>query len=321
MVMFKDSKIYIAGHTGLLGSALLRKLKLAGYVNIITKTHNELDLTRREDVDVFFNREKPEYVFLAAGLTGGILVNKTYPAMFLHTNVAIQDNVFQAAQEYNVKHLIFYGSSCIYPKSCPQPIKEEYLLTGSIEETNEAYAIAKIFGILACKAYNNQFKTNRFIALVPNSMYGQNNKFDLQSSHVLPALIRKFHESKVLGEKRITLWGTGRPRREFVFGEDVANASIFAVINAERLQNTHYNIGTGVDYSIKELAEIIAGVVGFEGKINWDTTKPDGSPRKLLDSEKFLALGWRPLTTLEEGLKITYEGYLKSIQDNKIHAI
>ncbi|GJQ51026.1 MAG: GDP-L-fucose synthase [Candidatus Kuenenia stuttgartiensis] len=311
--MNKDSKIYLAGHTGLLGSALLKRLKSEGYSNIVMRTHTELDLTRQESVDEFFKNEQPEYVFLCAGLTGGIIANKTYPATFMHTNIAIQDNVFEAVQKYGVQHLVFYGSSCVYPKNCPQPIKEEYLLTGEIEETSEAYAAAKIAGIIACKSYNNQYKTNRFIVLIPNSMYGPNDNFDLENSHVLSALIRRFYEAKTEGRNRITLWGSGNPRREFMFSDDVADASVFAMKNVERLQNTHYNIGTGIDYSIKELAEIIAKVVGFKGKIEWDTTRPDGIQRKLLDSSRFYSLEWKPFTAIKDGLKITYE-WFKNIQ-------
>ena len=311
--MFKDSKIYVAGHTGLLGSAVLKRLKSEGYCNILTITHKELDLIDQKSVDDFFKKEQPEYVFLCAGLTGGIIANKTYPATFLHTNIAIQDNVFQASQIFNSKHLIFYGSSCVYPKNCPQPIKEEYLLTGEIEETSDAYATAKIAGIIACKSYNNQYKTNRFIALIPNSMYGPKDNFDLENSHVLSALIRRFHEAKKEGKNKITLWGSGNPRREFIFSEDVADASIFAMMNVGKLQNIHYNLGTEIDYSIRELAEIVAGIVGFKGKIEWDMTKPDGTPRKLLDNSRFLNLGWKPATTLEEGLEITYRWYSKNI--------
>jgi len=313
--MFKNSKIYVAGHSGLLGSALIKRVKTEGYSNIITRTHEELDLTNQVAVDEFFKTEKPEYVFMAAGLTGGIIANKTYPATFLHVNIAMQDNIFEAANKYNIKHLIFYGSSCVYPKNSPQPMKEEYFLTGEIEETSEAYAIAKIAGIIACRAYNNQFKTNRFIALIPNSMYGPNDNFDLENSHVLAALIRKFHEAKVEGKDKVVLWGSGNPKREFVFSKDVADASIFAIKNVEKLQNTHYNIGTGIDCSIKKLAEIIAKIVSFEGEIEWDISKPDGTPRKLLDSSKFLDLGWEPKTSFERGLAITYEWYFKNTRE------
>jgi len=312
--MHKDAKIFVAGHTGLLGSALVRKLQNDGYRDIITRTHKELDLTNQQSVNAFFQNERPEYVFLAAGLVGGIMANKTHPATFLHTNIAIQDNVFEAATRSNVKHLVFYGSSCMYPKNCPQPIKEEYLMTGEIEDTSEGYAIAKTAGTLACKTYNNQYKNNRFIALLPNSMYGPNDHFDLENSHVLSALIMKFHDAKTKGEKKVILWGSGAPKREFIFHEDVAEASIFAMKNADKLKNMHYNIGSGVDYSIKELALMISEIVGFNGEIEWDTTKPDGTPRKLLDSSRFLQLGWRPFTDIKKGIKTTYEWYVNNLQ-------
>ncbi len=310
--MHKNAKIFVAGHTGLLGSILVKKLTSEGYCNIITKSHKELDLTNQKAVNDFFQKERPEYVFLGAGLVGGIMVNKKYPASFLHTNIAIQDNVFEAATKTDVGHLIFYGSSCMYPKNCPQPIKEEYLMTGEIEDTSEGYAIAKIAGIISCKIYNNQFKNNRFIALLPNSMYGPNDHFDLENSHVLSALIRKFHDAKTQGEKKVVLWGTGTPRREFIFHEDVADASIFAMKNADKLQNMHYNIGSGVDYSIKELAQMISEIVSFKGNIEWDTTKPDGTPRKLLDSSRFLDLGWKPVMEIKNGIKKTYEWYVNN---------
>jgi len=313
--MHKDEMIFVAGHTGLLGSALVKKLKTDGYRNIITKTHKELDLTNQQAVSDFFQKERPEYVFLAAGLVGGIMANKTYPATFLHTNIALQDAVFEAATKTDVRHLVFYGSSCIYPKNCQQPIKEEYMMTGEIEDTSEGYAIAKIAGILACKTYNNQFKNNRFIALLPNSMYGPKDHFDLENSHVLSALLRKFHDAKTKGEKKVTLWGTGNPQREFIFHEDVAEASIFAMKNADKLRNVHYNIGSGVDFSIKELAQMISEIVGFKGEIEWDTTKPDGTPRKILDSSRFLQLGWRPFTDIKTGIKTTYEWYVSNLQN------
>jgi len=312
--MLKDSRIYIAGHMGLLGSALINKLKSGGYTDIVTKTRSELDLTKQDKVNEFFNKERPDFVFLAAGLTGGIIANKKYPATFLHTNIAIQDNVFHAANKYYVKHLVFYGSSCVYPKNCPQPMKEEYLMTGSIEETSEAYAIAKTAGIIGCRSYNSQFNSNCFIALIPNSMYGPNDNFDIEKSHVLSALIRKFHEAKIDEKECITLWGSGNPRREFIFCDDVADASIFAMENANKLQNFHYNIGTGVDYSIKELAEFISRIVGYNGEIKWDLSKPDGAPCKLLDSSKFFDLGWKPSVNIEEGLKVTYEWYLRNMK-------
>ncbi len=312
--MQKNSKIFIAGHTGLLGSVLVKKLESDGYKNIITRPHEELDLTNQNAVAAFFQRERPEYVFLAAGRVGGIMANKTSPATFLHTNIAIQDNVFESATKTQVRYLVFYGSSCMYPKHCPQPIKEEYLMTGEIEDTSEGYAIAKTAGILACKTYNNQYKNNRFIALIPNSMYGPNDHFDLENSHVLSALIRKFHDAKTQGGKKVVLWGTGTPRREFIFSEDVADASIFAMKNTGKFMNMHYNIGSGVDYSIKELAEIISDIVGFKGEIEWDTTKPDGTPRKLLDSSRFLNFGWTPTTDIVKGIKTTYKWYVNNIQ-------
>jgi GDP-L-fucose synthase len=308
IVMQKSAKIFVAGHTGLLGSVLVKKLEKDGYHNIITRSRKELDLTVQRAVNDFFQEEKPEYVFLAAALVGGILANRTYPASFLHTNIAIQDNVFEAAIKTDVVHLVFYGSSCMYPKNCPQPIKEEYLMTGEIEDTSEGYAIAKISGTIACKVYNNQYKNRRFISLLPNNMYGPNDNFDLENSHVLSALIRKFHDAKK-DDSNVILWGSGTPKREFVFNDDVASASIFAMNNADKFENMHYNIGSGVDYSIKDLAQIVSEVVGFEGEIEWDATKPDGTPRKILDSSRFLELGWRPSTDIIQGIRITYDWY------------
>jgi GDP-L-fucose synthase len=313
--MYKDSKVYIAGDRGLIGSALVRKLAQYGYRNIITRTHRELELTDKNAVFDFFSAEKPEYVFLAAGKVGGIVSNKTYPADYFHINIAIQDNLFEAAQKSSVRHLVFYGSSCTYPKDSPQPIKEEYLFTGPIEQTSQAYAAAKIAGIIACNSYNQQYNTKRFIVLIPNSVYGPKDNFDLENSHVLSALIRKFHQAKISNVAAVNLWGTGTPRREFVFCEDVAEASLFAVNNAHKLENIHYNVGTGVDYSIKELAEIIADITGYNGNIRWDTDKPDGAVRKLLDSSKFFSLGWKPAVGLKEGLKITYQWYLKKFNN------
>lgn len=304
-----DSKIYIAGHTGLLGSALLRVLESKGYKNLITRTHAELDLTDKAQTEAFFKAQKPEYVFLCAGKVGGIIGNKTCPADFLHQNLVIQDNVFEAANQYDVKNLIFYGSSCTYPKLCEQPMSEKHWLTGAIEETSMGYAAAKIAGIIACRSYNTQYDNKRFICVIPNSMYGENDNFDLENSHVFSALIRRFHEAKKAGSSEITLWGTGSPRREFIFSEDVADASIFLMLNSETLENQHYNLGTGVDYSIKELAEKIANVTDFKGEIKWDTSKPDGTPRKLLDSSKLLALGWKPSTDFDAGLIATYQWF------------
>ena len=310
-----NSKIYIAGHTGLLGSALFRLLKAKDYNNLLTCSHLKLDLTDKLQTEAFFKEHRPEYVFLCAGKVGGIIGNKTYPADFLHQNLAIQDNVFEAANAYDVKNLIFYGSSCTYPKICTQPMREDYWLTGAIEETSMGYAAAKIAGIVACHSYNTQYEKNRFICVIPNSMYGENDNFDLENSHVFSALIRRFHEAKQNSAESVTLWGTGNPRREFIFSEDVADASIFLMQQAEKLENRHYNLGTGIDYSIKELAEHIAKVIGYEGEILWDTSKPDGTPRKLLDSSRLLALGWEPSTLFEEGLSATYQWFKKQHYD------
>lgn len=312
----KTSKIFVAGHTGLLGSAILKLLKQNGYENIIIKTHKELDLTDKVAVDKFFSEAKIEYLFLSAGKVGGIIANKTEPATYLHQNLAIQDNIFEIAIKYDIKNIIFYGSSCTYPKICEQPIKEEYLLTGSIEDTSIGYAASKIAGIVGCKSYNIQYSNNRFICVIPNSMYGPNDNFDLENSHVFSALIRRFHQAKINFDNSITLWGSGTPRREFIFSEDVADASIFLMENVHKLENTHYNLGTGIDYSIKELAQNIASVVGYKGDILWDTSKPDGTPRKLLDSSKFLALGWKPKVTFEKGLEITYNWYKEKYGSN-----
>jgi GDP-L-fucose synthase len=311
----KNSFIYVAGHTGLLGSALVDTLQKEGYKNIITKTHAELELTDKVAVDQFFADNSIDYIFLCAGKVGGIIGNKTTPATYLHQNIAIQDNIFEAANKYDVKNLIFYGSSCTYPKICEQPMREDHWLSGPIEETSMGYAAAKIAGIIACKSYNIEHNSNRFICVIPNSMYGANDNFDLENSHVFSALIRKIDDAKTRGDSSITLWGSGTPRREFIYSGDVAEASIYLMQNANRLENNHYNLGTGVDYSIKELAEAIAKVVGFEGDILWDTSKPDGTPRKLLDSSRFLALGWQPKTSFEDGLAMTYKWYKENYND------
>lgn len=305
----KNSKIYVAGHTGLLGSAIVKLLQQNGYENIITKKHKELELTDKVAVEQFFSEINIEYIFLCAGKVGGIIGNKKEPATYLHQNLAIQDNIFEMANKYNVKNVIFYGSSCTYPKVCKQPMKEEYWLSAAIEETSMGYAAAKIVGIIGCKSYNTQFNTNRFICVIPNSMYGPNDNFDLENSHVFSALIRKIDTAKNENKTNLTLWGSGKPRREFIFSQDVADASIFLMKNAQNLENTHYNLGSGKDFSIKELAQKIANIIGYEGKISWDTSKPDGTMKKLLDSNKFLNLGWQPKTTLEDGLNITYQWY------------
>lgn len=306
--MEKNAKIYIAGHRGLAGSATVRHLQSKGYNNLLLMTHKELDLEIQKDVNEFFERERPEYVFLAAAKVGGILANITYPADFIYNNLIIEANVIHAAYKYGVKKLIFLGSSCIYPKYALQPRKEEYLLTGELEPTNEPYAVAKIAGIKICQAYNRQYNTN-FISVMPANLYGPYDNFDLETSHVLPAMIRKFHEAKIKRQKFATIWGTGSPRREFLYVDDLADACIF-LMNSYN-ESEIVNIGTGEDVTIKELAEIIKDVVGFNGKIQWDTTKPDGTPRKLLDISRLTSRGWRPKIGLKEGIAETYKWYLE----------
>lgn len=312
----KNSYVYIAGHTGLLGSAILKTLQNRGFKNLITKTHKELDLTKQNDVDKFFENQKIDYIFVCAGKVGGIMGNKTYPADYLSINSLIQNNIFEMSVKYDVKNVVFYGSSCTYPKICKQPMKEEYWLTGAIEESSMGYAAAKISTVLGCKSYNTQYKNNRFICLIPNSIYGENDNFDLENSHVFSALIRKIYEAHIENKDSITLWGSGIPKREFIYSFDVADASIFAIENIDKLENTHYNVGSGTDYSIKELAEIISKEIGYKGEISWDISKPDGTPQKLLDSSKFLALGWEQKTTFQDGLKKTINWY-KNLEGNK----
>jgi len=307
--MNKDSKIYLAGHRGMVGSAILRKLQKEGYSNIITKTSQELDLRIQKDVDDFFKLEKPEYVFLAAAKVGGILANNTYRAEFIYDNLMIQSNVIHSAYKYGVKKLLFLGSSCIYPKYAPQPMKEEYLLSGYLEPTNEPYAIAKITGIKMCEAYRHQYGCN-FISAMPTNLYGPNDNYDLNNSHVLPALIRKFHEAKIYNKKEVIVWGTGNPRREFMHVDDLADACLFLMLNYNDSQ--FVNVGTGKDISIRELAELIKTIVGYEGNIIFDTTKPDGTPRKLLDLNYMHSLGWYHKIELEEGIKMTYQDFLKN---------
>ncbi|MCX8143126.1 MAG: GDP-L-fucose synthase [Bacteroidia bacterium] len=307
--MNKDSKIYVAGHRGMVGSAILRKLQKEGYSNIITKTSQELDLRIQKDVDDFFKLEKPEYVFLAAAKVGGILANNTYRAEFIYDNLMIQSNVIHSAYKYGVKKLLFLGSSCIYPKYAPQPMKEEYLLSGYLEPTNEPYAIAKITGIKTCEAYRHQYGCN-FISAMPTNLYGPNDNYDLNNSHVLPALIRKFHEAKIYSKKEVIVWGTGNPRREFMHVDDLADACLFLMLNYNDSQ--FVNVGTGKDISIRELAELIKTIVGYEGNIIFDTTKPDGTPRKLLDLNYMHSLGWHHKIELEEGIKMTYQDFLEN---------
>jgi len=306
--MEKKSKIYVAGHRGLVGSAIVRRLKQEGYANFLLKTLDELDLLNQQAVKDFFEREKPEYVFLAAAKVGGILANKTKKAYFIYENLQIQNNIIFNAWKTSVKKLLFLGSSCIYPKLCPQPIKEEYLMTGPLEETNDAYATAKIAGIKMCQSFNEQYGTN-FISVMPTNLYGLGDNFDLETSHVLPAMIRKFHEAKISGAKEVVLWGTGSPKREFLHVDDLADAGVFLMKNYSKSEIV--NIGTGEDISIQELAVMIKKVVGFEGDIAWDTTKPDGTPRKWLNVDKLHGLGWKHLISLEEGICKTYEWFLE----------
>ena len=307
--MHKQSKIYVAGHRGLVGSAIVKKLQELGYENLVCKAHNEVDLMRQGEVEQFFDQERPEYVFLAAAKVGGILANSTYPADFIYNNLVIQTNVIHASYLFNAKKLLFLGSSCIYPKLCPQPMKEEYLLSGYLEPTNEPYAIAKIAGIKMCQYYNRQYDTH-FISVMPTNLYGPNDNFDLETSHVLPALIRKFHEGKTKDRKEVEIWGTGKPRREFLYVDDLADACVHLMNHYD--ESDFINIGTGKDSSIRELAEIVAKVVGFEEKLRFDTSKPDGTPQKLLDVSRLKSLGWSPRISLKDGIKQTYEWCLKN---------
>ncbi len=307
--MLKTSKIYVAGHKGLVGSAIIRGLKEKGYKNIITKDHQELDLLSQVAVETFFKKYKPEYVFLAAAKVGGILANKERPAEFIYENLMIEANIINAAYKYKVKKLLFLGSSCIYPRLAPQPIKEEYLLTSPLEKTNEAYAIAKIAGLKLCEFYNRQYGT-KYISVMPTNLYGPNDNFDLTTSHVLPALIRKFHEAKIKGDKAITLWGSGRPKREFLHVDDLAEALIF-LMNKYNGQEI-INIGCGQDLSIKELANKVKAITGYKGKVVWDKGKPDGTPRKLLNIERLKKLGWKPKINLDKGILNTYRWFVEN---------
>ncbi|MDO8604203.1 MAG: GDP-L-fucose synthase [bacterium] len=310
--MNKNSKIFVAGHRGLVGSAIVRALQKEGFTNLFLKTHAELDLLDQNAVKSFFEREKPEYVFLAAAKVGGIMANKTYPADFIYSNVSIQTNVIHNAYVNNVKKLLFLGSSCIYPKLCEQPIKEEYLLSGALEESNKGYALAKIAGIIMCQSYNEQYGTN-FISLMPTNLYGPNDNFDLENSHVLPAMIRKFHEAKVSQAPSVSLWGTGSAMREFLHVDDLANASLFLMENYD--SSAIINVGTGEDITIRELAEKIKKATDYQGNIVWDTSKPDGTPRKLLDVTKLHKLGWSHSVSLDDGITSTYEWFRKNYKN------
>lgn len=307
--MEKNSKIYIAGHRGMVGSAIYRKLVAEGYTNLITKTSKELDLRDQRAVFSFFNQQTPDYVFLAAAKVGGIVANNTYRADFLYENLEIQNNIIHQSYKHGVKKLMFLGSSCIYPKLAPQPLKEEYLLTGLLEETNEPYAIAKIAGIKMCDAYRAQYNCN-FVSVMPTNLYGYNDNYHPQNSHVLPALIRKFHEAKVNATPEVIIWGSGSPMREFLFADDLADACYFLMETYN--ESTLINIGTGEDLTIKDLALLIKKVVGFEGALTFDSSKPDGTPRKLMDVTKLHNLGWKHQVQLEQGIALAYQDFLKN---------
>jgi len=309
--MDKLSKIYVAGHRGLVGSAIVRKLTSLGYKNIVTRTSEELNLIRQADVDTFFSMERPDYVFLAAAKVGGIMANATYPGEFLYDNLMIQSNVIEASHRYDVKKLLFLGSTCIYPKMASQPLKEEYLLTGELEPTNEPYALAKIAGIKLCSAYNKQYGTN-YMSVMPTNLYGPQDNFDLEKSHVLPALIRKIHEAKVNAEPTVSVWGTGTPLREFLYVDDLADACVYLMERYDVQDIGEFvNIGTGEEVSIRELAEKLSQVIGFKGELLFDKTKPDGTPRKVTDVAKLQGLGWKSKIALEEGITNAYEWYVQ----------
>jgi GDP-L-fucose synthase len=323
-MMQPDSKIYVAGHRGLVGSALMRNLESKGYSNIVTRTHAELDLTDQAAVHAFMRQETPDYVFLAAARVGGIHANNTYPAEFIYANLAIQTNVIHAAHRVNVERLLFLGSSCIYPRDCPQPIKEEYLLTGPLEATNRPYALAKIAGIEMCWSYNRQYGT-RYLAAMPTNLYGPGDNYDLANSHVLPALIRKFHEAKERGDKEVVVWGTGTPRREFLCSDDMADACVFlmslpddkfnSLLGSDESRSGNFepplvNVGVGADVSIKELAELVKQTIGYQGGIVFDTSRPDGTMRKLLDVGRLHAMGWQATTQLSDGVEMAYRDFV-----------
>lgn len=310
--MNKDARIYVAGHRGLVGSAIKRKLEGEGYDNLICRDYVELDLTRQQEVENFFAQERPEYVFLCAAKVGGILVNSTYPADFIYQNLMIAANVINASHKYEVKKLLNLGSSCIYPKLAPQPLQEKYLLTGELEPTNEPYAIAKIAALKLCRYYNAQYGTN-FISVMPTNLYGPNDNFNLATSHVLPAFIRRFHEAKEQKKQSVTLWGTGNPKREFLYIDDLAGACVYLMQGQDAWAIGEFvNIGTGRDMTIRDLADLVKGVVGYEGNIEWDSSKPDGTPQKLLDVSRIEGLGWKAVVGLKDGVQHTYRWYLEN---------
>lgn len=324
--MKKDSKIYIAGHLGLVGSGIWKAFERHGYPNLIGRSADEVNLVNQQEVETFFAAEKPEYVILVAAKVGGIQANNTYRGQFIYENIMIEMNVIHAAYKHGVRKLLFLGSSCIYPKLAPQPIREEALLTGPLEPTNEPYAIAKIAGIRLCDAYNRQYGTN-FISAMPTNMYGPGDNYHPENSHVLPAMIRRFHEAKINGAKEVVCWGTGSPLREFLYSDDLAEACVFLVEHADYKDmaftdnsgtvQSHINVGSGKEASIREIAETVREVVGFEGKIIWDATKPDGTPRKLMDSSRINALGWKPQVSLKEGIARAYQDFLSRYSSQK----
>src|SRR5271157_910900 len=311
--MEKNAKIFVAGHRGLVGSALIRNLNEKGFANLVQRTRAELDLTDQPAVDTFFKAEKPEYVFLAAAKVGGIYANSTFPAEFIFSNMQVQMNIINESWKYKVNKVLFLGSSCIYPKFCPQPMREDSLLSGQLEPTNEAYAIAKIAGIIMCRSYNRQYGTD-FISVMPTNLYGPNDNYHPLNSHVLPALIRRFHEAKVKNLPVVTIWGTGNPTREFLYSDDLADACIFLM--EKHTGNDIVNIGSGTEVSIRELAQHVKEAVGYAGRIEFDVTKPDGTPRKLLDCSRLHAMGWHHTINLDEGLKLAYNDFLKMLADD-----
>jgi len=315
MKMEKKSRIYVAGHRGLVGSAIMRNLQAKGYTNLLTRTHQELDLVNQAAVDAYFAEARPEFIFLAAAKVGGIFANNTYPAEFAYSNLQIQNNIVQSSYRHNAAKLIFLGSSCIYPKFAPQPIREDALLSGHLEETNKSYAIAKIAGIIMCQSYNRQYGTD-FISVMPTNLYGPNDNYHPQNSHVLPALIRRFHEAKVSKAPTVTIWGTGTALREFLYSDDLADACVFLMNHYD--DSEIVNIGTGSEISIRELAHEIQHAVDYPGKIVFDTAKPDGTPRKLLDNSKLNKLGWKSSVSLTDGLKLAYADFLKQVAEGRI---
>ncbi len=315
--MNHDSCIYVAGHTGLIGAAMVRRLRSQGYANLVTRTHDELDLADAAATGEFFEQCKPDYVVLAAGRVGGITENQTYPADFIVTNLAIQLNVLSCAQASDVKKLILFGSSCMYPRECQQPMQETALLTGHPEPTSLPYAISKLAGVHMCLAYNRQGGRKRFIPVIPNSAFGPNDNFDPASGHVMSALIRRFHQAHASGDPSVTLWGSGTPRREFIHADDIADACLLLLRSDTEALELPINLGSGTDYSIRELAERIAAVVGYRGRVEWDRSKPDGAPRKLLDSARLRAFGWAPRLPFETALRETYQWYLDNMLDTR----